>query len=68
LASGGVQAASIVELSDQVQRSGQAAKDKAPARAAEVPPRSAKTVFKSVGVAHADLAAAEYIYQASTRT
>jgi alanine dehydrogenase len=60
LASGGVQAASIVELSDQVQLSGQAAKDKAP-------PRAAKTVFKSVGVAHADLAAAEYIYQASTR-
>ena len=27
-------------------------------------PRTGKTVFKSVGVAHADLAAAEYIYYA----
>jgi alanine dehydrogenase len=58
LANGSVQAASIVQLSEPAQPGGHAAKTTR---------RPDKTVFKSVGVAHADLAAAEYIYQTWTR-
>jgi ornithine cyclodeaminase len=62
LAGGIVQEARIVQLSDQAQLSGQAIGPRDPGGQ-----RCAKTVFKSVGVAHADLAAAEYIHQAATR-
>jgi len=54
LAGGIIQASQVVLLNDL-------AAQEHPA------PRAARTVFKSVGVAHADLAAAEYIYRSTDR-
>jgi ornithine cyclodeaminase len=68
LAAGVIQASQLVLLNDL-------AAQQDPARGAAVPPAPAtratpaaargRTVFKSVGVAHADLAAAEYIYRSA---
>ncbi len=52
LANGTIEESQIVLLNEQ-------------AAPSKTPPCAARTVFKSVGVAHADLAAAEYIYKAS---
>lgn len=52
LANGTIEESQIVLLNEQ-------------AASSKTPPRADRTVFKSVGVAHADLAAAEYIYKAS---
>ncbi|MEP6884217.1 MAG: ornithine cyclodeaminase family protein [Gammaproteobacteria bacterium] len=58
LANGTLQESDVVLLNDQASKS-----TAVPPNIAA--PRADKTVFKSVGVAHADLVAAEYIYKAS---
>ena len=65
LARGIIQASQVVLLNDLAAQKDAATRAAVPASTATPAASGGKTVFKSVGVAHADLAAAEYIHRST---